>query len=68
METRGRTLVKALLWQVLGLVVMSVVGVLMTGSLALGGTIAALNAGLGLTTYIVYERVWAHIHWGLRHG
>ena len=64
METRTRTVAKALGWQVLGLVMMALVGAVVTGSVALGGTLAALNAALGLLCYVAYERVWAHIRWG----
>lgn len=64
METRQRTVVKALLWQVLGLAVMLGVGVLATGSVALGGTIALANTAVGFLTYIVYERLWSRVSWG----
>ncbi|MGP6087107.1 DUF2061 domain-containing protein [Antarctobacter jejuensis] len=67
METRARTLVKSILWTLLGLVVMVGVGFAFTGSLAVGGGMAAINAVLGFLTYLVYERVWAGIRWG-RHG
>ena len=66
-ETRLRTLVKALIWNLIGLTVMSLVGYIMTGSWGLGGTIAVINALSGLTMYFLYERIWAHIGWG-RHG
>ncbi len=66
METRRRTLVKALFWNALGLVTMSLVGLAMTGSVAVGGAIAVVNTVIGLTVYIVYERLWARVRWGLR--
>ncbi|MEM8774630.1 MAG: DUF2061 domain-containing protein [Pseudomonadota bacterium] len=68
METRSRTLVKAFLWNVLGLLSMALVGFFMTGSLALGGTIAVINAVLGLACYVVYERIWTRISWGRSYG
>ena len=64
METRQRTLVKSLLWTLLGLVCMAGTGFLFTGSLAVGGLMAALNAALGFVTYLLYERIWAAISWG----
>ncbi len=64
METRQRTVVKALLWQALGLAIMLCVGVLATGSVALGGAMAVTNTSVGLITYIVYERLWARVSWG----
>ncbi len=57
-------MVKAIVWMLLGLVMMSVVGLLFTGSIAVGGTMALLNSALGLASYVVYERVWARIRWG----
>ena len=67
METPCRSLVKALCWNLLGLAMMSLVGLAMTGSLALGGVMAAVNAGLGFVMYLGYERIWARVNWG-RHG
>ncbi|WP_397541287.1 DUF2061 domain-containing protein [Roseovarius salis] len=64
METRARTLVKAVLWNVIGLAVMSLVGLLMTGSAAVGGIMAAVNTAIGLVSYVLYERVWSRIRWG----
>ena len=64
METRKRTLVKAIGWQALGLVVMVVVGWAVTGSAALGSTLALINVGLGFCNYLAYERFWAGIGWG----
>jgi len=64
METRTRSLVKAVIWSVLGFLVMALVGLAFTGSLAVGGVMALLNTGIGLITYLLYERVWARISWG----
>ncbi len=64
METRRRTAVKAVIWSAIGWLVMAAVGWLFTGSVAAGGTMAAVNTALGLLTYIAYERVWAGIRWG----
>ena len=64
METGQRTVVKAVLWNLLGLGVMAAVGFLATGSAALGGAMALINTSVGFLIYLVYERVWAHIAWG----
>ncbi len=66
METRARTLAKAVGWQLLGFGMMVLVGLAVTGSIAIGGTLAALNTGLGFLFYVFYERLWARIHWGRR--
>ena len=43
MESPRRSLVKALCWNALGLAMMSLVGLVMTGSAALGGAMAAID-------------------------
>jgi uncharacterized membrane protein len=67
METTRRSWVKAVLWNVLGLLTMSGVGLAMTGSAAVGGTMAVVNTAIGFSMYVLYERIWARIGWG-RHG
>ena len=64
METRKRSVVKAVIWNVMGLATMTLVGLAATGSAAVGGTLAVVNTAIGLTMYILYERVWAGIGWG----
>jgi uncharacterized membrane protein len=64
METRRRSVVKALVWNAMGLVMMTLVGLVATGSAAIGGGMALVNAAIGLTLYVVYERIWAGIAWG----
>jgi uncharacterized membrane protein len=68
MDTARRTLVKAVLWNAIGLAMMNLVGLVMTGSAALGGAMAAINTALGLSFYVVYERAWARVHWGRENG
>jgi len=64
METRGRSLVKAIVWNIIGLISMTLVGFLATGSATAGGVMAAINTAIGFTCYLIYERVWARISWG----
>ncbi|MBU3036333.1 DUF2061 domain-containing protein [Tritonibacter mobilis] len=68
METRGRSLVKAVVWNVIGLISMTVAGFVATGSFSAGGLMAGINTALGFTTYLIYERVWAGIRWGRHHA
>ena len=63
MESGKRTVVKALIWQLTGMLTMGVIGFLMTGSATLGWSMALANTAVGLTCYIIYERVWARIRW-----
>ncbi|MCV2863550.1 DUF2061 domain-containing protein [Albidovulum sediminicola] len=75
METRRRTLTKAILWNLIGLASMALVGLAMTGSIAVGGALAAINTAIGFVSYVLYERCWARVSWGrtvgqggVRHG
>lgn len=67
MDTPKRTLAKALIWNAIGLAMMLMVGFIATGSFALGGAMAVVNAALGLSMYVIYERVWDRVRWG-RHA
>ncbi len=64
METRKRSLLKAVIWNAIGFAMMSLVGLIATGSMAVGGVMALVNSAIGLTLYVIYERVWAGIRWG----
>lgn len=68
MDTRERTIVKALIWNGIGFAMMMLVGFLATGSFALGGTMAVVNTALGLSMYFIYERVWNAVRWGREIG
>ena len=40
---------------------MILVGLIATGSVKVGGAMALVNAALGLSMYVIYERVWARL-------
>lgn len=64
METRKRTWIKAIGWQALGLLMMTLLGAIFTGSVSAGGALALASTAIGLCTYVLYERLWARIAWG----
>lgn len=64
METRKRSIVKAVIWNLIGLACMAGIGFLATGSLVVGGSMALINTAIGFTMYVFYERIWAGIGWG----
>lgn len=64
METGKRTILKAILWNVLGLFSMALVGFLATGSVVKGGGIALVNTVIGFVSYVFYERIWTRVRWG----
>lgn len=64
METRTRSIAKAVTWQLLGLVTMTLIAWLITGDLGASGGVAVTAAVTGFLCFIVHERIWAHIRWG----
>ena len=46
METLRRSVVKAVVWNVMGLAVMTLVGLIATGSAAVGGVLALINTAI----------------------
>lgn len=64
METKQRTIVKALVWALIGVISMSVVGFVVTGSWGASGSMAFINTVVGLTSYVIYERIWSGVRWG----
>jgi uncharacterized membrane protein len=65
MEESKRTLTKAITWQALGFAMMTVVNYFYMGSLYQGLGLSALLTGIGLVTYVLHERMWARVKWGL---
>lgn len=63
-DTPARSIVKALTWQAMGLVVMTAITWAVTGSVSKGGVVALLGAATGMVTYLLHERLWARVDWG----
>ena len=64
MEYKKRTWTKALSWQAIGLLMMSVVNYFYLGDLHQGLGLSLLLTVQGLLTYVVHERLWARVRWG----
>lgn len=64
MESLKRSMVKAIVWQLLGLAMMMLIGWAVTGSAALAGGLALANMAAGFVSYLLHERVWAAVSWG----
>lgn len=64
MDRPIRTLAKSLSWQGIGLISMTAIGFMFTGSVMQGGGIALFSAGLSLIVYVLHERAWARVRWG----
>lgn len=70
MDTPARTVAKSVTWQISGLLVMTLIAWVVTGSVAQGGAVALTGALAGFVSYFVHERLWARVRWGRadRHG
>jgi uncharacterized membrane protein len=66
MDSKVRLLTKSVTWQFAGLITMTLIGFLFTGSVAAGGGIAIVGALTGFVCYFVHELAWSKITWGLR--
>ncbi|WP_223424558.1 DUF2061 domain-containing protein [Tateyamaria pelophila] len=64
MDTTLRLITKALTWQVAGLITMTAIGFVFTGSIAAGGGIALSGAIAGFVSYFLHEVAWSKIAWG----
>jgi uncharacterized membrane protein len=68
METNKRMIAKAMCWQVMGLIVMTLIGYIFTGSMSDGGALALTGAAIGMATYFLHEKIWARVSWGRVRG
>ena len=64
MESNLRLLVKAVTWQAMGFLSMTLIGYLATGSVAVGGTIAVTGTVVGFAGYVLHEKLWSRVRWG----
>lgn len=64
MDTKTRLVAKAVTWQVSGLVTMSLIGFIFTGSIAASGGIAIAGSITGFAAYFLHEIAWAKVTWG----
>lgn len=64
MDTPVRSIVKALTWQLIGLLTMTLLAWIATGSLTAAGGLALGAAATGFVCFILHERIWARIRWG----
>ena len=68
METTRRSIAKALSWQGIGLLLMTGIGYVFTGSIGQGGMLAIVSSAIGLLSYVLHERLWARVRWGRTHA
>lgn len=64
METRARSLLKALTWRAGGLVVTTAVAWVVTRRIRVAASIGLADTVLKLVAYYVHERAWLRIKFG----
>ena len=68
MESTKRTISKAISWQLLGLIMMSLISYSFTGSVSGAISLSLASMVSGLIFYIIHERIWQKIQWGKLQG
>ncbi len=66
MDTGARLLTKSLTWQISGLITMTLIGYLFTGSFTAGGALALVSVSVGFVCYLLHELAWRKVRWGRR--
>jgi uncharacterized membrane protein len=64
METKGRSLAKALSWRVFATVITGTVAFAMTGKLAFALQIGLIDTSIKVFVYFAHERVWQRVPYG----
>ncbi|WP_420407888.1 DUF2061 domain-containing protein [Hoeflea sp.] len=64
MESNLRTIIKAVTWQLLGLLTTSLLAWFHTGSVLDALTFALSTSATGFAFFFLHERVWARVRWG----
>ena len=67
-DTRKRSFTKAVIWKVLGLIALTLVAFIITGSIKQTGFVAIIYHFLMLCLFMLHERVWNAIRWGKTKG
>jgi uncharacterized membrane protein len=64
LETRHRSIVKAISWRILAAIITGCVALAMTGQLEFAAKIGLIDTTVKLAIYFFHERVWNKINYG----
>ena len=64
MDSTQRTIGKAISWQLLGLIVMTLLSYYFTGSVSDDISLSVTSMLSGVVFYIIHEKIWQRIQWG----
>tara|TARA_A100001515_G_scaffold81178_2_gene64362 strand:- start:20901 stop:21632 length:732 start_codon:yes stop_codon:yes gene_type:complete len=67
-ETKKRTLLKAICWKLIGFFCLTFLGYIFTGSFKVAGLIALAQFIVTFLIYAAHERIWARVSWGKTRG
>ena len=68
MEKKNRTIIKATIWQAMGVLLLAFVSFLKTGSIKIGASISVSYYIMRFLLYYLYERIWLKIKHGKVNG
>jgi len=63
-DAHSRSILKALSWRITGTIDTFVISFIVTGRLAIAGSIAGTELITKIALYYGHERLWARIRWG----
>jgi len=63
-ETRARSLVKAVSWRILAAIITACVALVMTKQLEFAAKIGLIDTTVKLLIYFLHERIWNKINYG----
>jgi uncharacterized membrane protein len=64
--THARAIAKTVTWRGIGSFDTFLLGWLLTGDAAIGGSIAVLELATKMALYYFHERAWSRVTWGVR--
>ncbi|MEZ4443002.1 MAG: DUF2061 domain-containing protein [Polyangiaceae bacterium] len=64
METRRRSLLKAITWRILAVIITTTVAYFLTGEFAFAVEIGLIDTVAKLGIYFAHERIWTRIPYG----
>jgi len=64
METKTRSIVKSIIWRIIGIILLIVIAYFVTGDLKEMTIITILFHAIRMAMYYFHERIWQHISWG----
>jgi uncharacterized membrane protein len=64
LETRRRSIAKAISWRILAAIITACVALAMTGQLEFAAKIGLIDTSVKLLIYFFHERIWNKINYG----